>query len=702
MSQVSRRATRLLLETCAARGLDTRPILAGLPLTHAELCDVRHRVDWDIFAEMNDRVAALIGGPEQLEAFGRVMVTVPSYRFFRIAANYVLSVRDLHQIGARWFAPAVFPDLLLRYTELNEQRIKVRAEIPSNLRGCATFLHIARGTLEDLSTLFELPRSKSFGTISKHVADLDLVLPSEKRTLRTLIRRARASIAGKPLVNELIQHQDRVNESYQEVLESRQELRFVLERLPFAAAIHRDGRYIWVNTALVRLLGWDDADQFTGRSMLEDTHPEDRVELAKRMATAAGGTSSGEFRVIRRDGTVAIFEFAPTQMVQFEGQSARLLVAGDVTERNRARDQLAIADRMQSLGMLAAGVAHEINNPLTYVQLSIETLAREAKSTSSIAASATALEGIERVRGIVGDLRTFARPDDAAIGSVDLNEVVESTLRLAGKTIVQSAELQLSLGTVPSVKANRARLGQVVMNLVLNAHEAVEERGGGVVRVVTAMDGDRVRLEVADSGVGIAARDLSRVFEPFFTTKPVGRGTGLGLAICHRIVTGFGGTIAVESTRTATRDRTLRTFVRVSLSPGDAVVEEPVARAAAPGRRRVLVVDDEPAVGRAIATALGAQHDVEVVDGGRAALARLQAEASFDLVLCDVMMPELDGIGLYEAIEKTLPSLARRFVFMSGGAFTPRARAFLSRCANSRLEKPFRIDQVLALIDDGG
>jgi CheY-like chemotaxis protein len=195
-----------------------------------------------------------------------------------------------------------------------------------------------------------------------------------------------------------------------------------------------------------------------------------------------------------------------------------------------------------------------------------------------------------------------------------------------------------------------------------------------------------VVVEVQDTGAGIPREVLGRIFDPFFTTKPVGVGTGLGLSICHGIVTSLGGDIAVESQ--VGQGTTVR--VMLPAARDGASVEKPAAPTPAPSSRRgrVLIVDDEPAVGRALRRILR-EHDVELLTSGRQALEKLAVDSGFHVILCDVMMPDFAGRELYEAIQQGGSGLEQRFVFVSGGAFTPGAREFLARVPNPTLEKPF-------------
>lgn len=708
MSQTSCRATRLLLEAAELRGLDPTLLVEGFPHALEELRDVHRQIPWDDFVDFNERLERAVGGSvTELEAIGAATMQAPSHAFFRTAARYVLTPRHLHELGARFVAPTLCPHLAIELLVSNDRRLVVRCTLSPKQRHAPAFFHICAGALSAVSTLLGLPPSPTELTLGLRDAVLEVSLPRNRRSVGTLLRRARGWLAGVP-IHELWEQQDAVHESYQAMLRSRQEFRDLLDTAPIGAAIHRDGKYLWVNAALAQMAGWSDPAEFIGRSLLDDVHPDDRARVLERLSRPASASERGEYRILRRDGSTSTWEFAATHSVMFMGAPARLLLGNDITERIRAREQLALNDRMASLGMLAAGVAHEINNPLTYVQLNVQAIAREAERTDASRelreAAATALEGLERVRAIVGDLRTFARSDEDTIGPVDVNDVIKTTLRLAERTIAGASAIDVSLGEVPTVSGNRGRLGQVILNLLVNAHEAIEERGlPGVIRVRSTREpSGHVVIEIADNGVGIPSDVLSRVFEPFFTTKPVRRGTGLGLAICHRIVSGYEGGITIESRPAVDADPSPRTFVRIRLRPADGAggsTPPGAVHQTVLSRRRVLVVDDEASVGRAIESTLGQLHELVVVADGRAALDRLREDPTFDVVLCDVMMPDFDGIQLYDEVARATPALAERFVFMSGGAFTPRTRAFLAASKNPRIEKPFNVVQLAAVIE---
>jgi PAS domain S-box-containing protein len=462
------------------------------------------------------------------------------------------------------------------------------------------------------------------------------------------------------------------------------------------ALLDRDGRVVETNRALHGMLGHEDG-WLRGQLALRHVHPDEVGDARAQFEALRDGALAcidGARRHRRRDGSFADTLIRITALHDVQGAfQYALAMMEDVSEKHHLEAQLRLADRMASLGTLAAGVAHEINNPLAFVLANLEygirELRRDGTSQDVLAALEEAREGGARVREIVRDLKTFSRADDAAREPLDVARVVRSSLSLAGNEVRARARLDVRLGATPRVLASEHRLGQVFLNLLINAAQAIPEGAPGehTVRVEagTAPDG-RAVVSVSDDGVGIPDAVRPRIFDPFFTTKPVGVGTGLGLSICHGIVAGLGGEILVESE--VGRGSTFR--VALPVAPAEVEAHAPAAPATATSRRaRVLVVDDEPLVGRALQRILSPPHDVRFQVSAQEALETLTADDAYDLVLCDLMMPEMTGMDLHDRLLAAAPHLAARFVFLTGGAFTSDARAFLDRVRNPKVEKPF-------------
>jgi PAS domain S-box-containing protein len=418
-----------------------------------------------------------------------------------------------------------------------------------------------------------------------------------------------------------------------------------------------------------------------------------------------GGTVSYEWAE-SAPGGLRHFETSLAPMVEEpDGIVGLVGFRREVTELKNAQAMLAVSDRMVSIGTLAAGVAHEINNPLAAVIADLEFVARALAGSAQsdpvevLSAVRNAKDASQSIRQIVADLKTFSRPDEEQRGPMDMQHAIESSLRVARNEVRHKARIQKDYGPVPLVVANQARLGQVFLNLLVNAAQAMDSRGPShneiSIRTYTDAQGWAV-VEVKDSGKGIPARDLKRIFDPFYTTKPVGVGTGLGLFVCHRIISELGGELSVES-----QEGKGATF-RVRLAPAANVdVEAQPERAVEAAARRgaVLVVDDEKMIGSAVRRTLEAEHDVTVLTNPQEALTLLLAGKRFDVILCDLMMPQMTGMDLHAEALKHCAEQAAKMVFLTGGAFTPQSQEFLASVPNAHLDKPFDTTELRALVN---
>jgi PAS domain S-box-containing protein len=382
-----------------------------------------------------------------------------------------------------------------------------------------------------------------------------------------------------------------------------------------------------------------------------------------------------------------------------------VLIARDVTEGKQTELQLMLADRMASVGTLAAGVAHEINNPLAAVIANLDMALQDLEPVEALPQDINdelrdARTAADRVREIVRDLKVFSRVQDDRRGAVDIQKVLESTLRMAWNEIRHRAKLIKTYTKVPRVDANESRLGQVFLNLIVNAAQAIPEgnAASNELRISTAFEDERVVVRVADTGAGMTPEVQARLFTPFFTTKPTGVGTGLGLAISHKIITSLGGTM----TFTSTPGRGTEFRVALPIAPPDAVpITERVPLVGPATRRgRVLVIDDEESLAQAVRRFLATDHEVEALTNGREALERIIAGTRYDVILCDLMMPQMTGMEVHEAILRIDPSQARRMVFLTGGAFTQSAREYIENVPNQRIEKPFDLKALRNLVNE--
>jgi nitrogen-specific signal transduction histidine kinase/CheY-like chemotaxis protein len=326
-------------------------------------------------------------------------------------------------------------------------------------------------------------------------------------------------------------------------------------------------------------------------------------------------------------------------------------------------------------------------------------LAKNASSDVRAEAVVRIADQTERVRIIIRDLKSFSRADTGDDVPVDIQRVLDSAINMAWNEIRHRAQLQKRCDHVALVRGNEARLGQVFLNLLVNAAQAIPvgHASDNHILVGVRQHQDRVIVEISDTGAGIASDVLPRIFDPFFTTKPVGVGTGLGLSICHNIVAAVGGEISVESNPGA------GSMFRVSLPIARVLSLRPRTQPSLPvqpvGRRlRIMLVDDEPSVVRALQRALR-EHDLVVAFSGSEALDVLDSGQTFDIVFCDLMMAQLSGMELFETVRRRYPGIQDRFVFMTGGAFTQQAKDFLGGVTNPVVEKPFDIRALRSLVN---
>ncbi len=470
--------------------------------------------------------------------------------------------------------------------------------------------------------------------------------------------------------------------------------------------LDRDGVIRFINRVdLPRVL-----EDVVGKSWLEMVVPEqrDNARLAFQ-AALAGMTTDFETSASSPKGAVSFYACRIGPIREQDGKvSGCVMIARDVTERKQTEMQLMLADRMASVGTLAAGVAHEINNPLAAVIANLDMALQDlGEIDGDVKLPPDLLDELQdarlsadRVREIVRDLKLFSRTHEEQFGAVNVEKVLDSTLRMAWNEIRHRAKLVKVYGGVPRVVANESRLGQVLLNLIVNAVQAIPEGNyeANEICVTTSTYKEQVVIAIRDSGGGMAPETKQRLFTPFFTTKPIGVGTGLGLAISHRIVTAMGGTITYES------EINKGTEFRISLPVAGAGVQ-PVTQklatlALATRRGRVLVIDDEETLGQAIRRYLAQDHDVDAVTSARVALDMLVGGARYDVILCDLMMPQITGMELHGSVTKLDSAQAGRMVFVTGGAFTESARSFFETTNNPRIEKPFDLKTLRHLVNE--
>jgi signal transduction histidine kinase len=481
------------------------------------------------------------------------------------------------------------------------------------------------------------------------------------------------------------------------VARSRAELLALIEKLPLGVFVSDGGAILYANPTFAAYCGRA-GSELIGRRL---------SELAAVGASQAPREGQ-EWAVLGASGRNVTLECSAAREIEFEGKLAQLWTCRDPSPLKAIQAQVIQSDRLASVGMLAAGVAHEINNPLAYVIGALdvieETLERVTPTlandehTQALESVHDARHGALRVKAIVRALKSFSRPDRVERVELDLVRLLDAAISIVSHEIKQRARLVRDFGDAPRVAGSEARLGQVFVNLLVNAAHAIPEGRTAENEICVVLRKDErghALIEVHDTGSGFSAQIAERIFEPFFTTKS-GLGTGLGLAISRNTVTAFGGRLWLES------QLGVGTVARVSLPPAAAPSDAARLRAStAPAysrKARVLVIDDEAAICKMFWRLLKREHEVVTETSAQAAWLRLERGEQFDVIFCDVTMPGMNGMELYQRMFEAAHDHIARLVFISGGTFTKTAHDFLEKISNRCLDKPIAASQIRSIV----
>ena len=616
-----------------------------------------------------------------------------SERRYRLLADHVSDViftADLRG-GMTYVSPSVTGLLGCRVGEVLAHPFEARCTADSARR--------ARSALAALLANPDAPRT----------VELEMVRSDGSTVLTEARLSIRQDAEGRPV--ELVG----IARDVTERRETEQQLRLQAAALEAAAnaivITDHAGAVLWVNPAFTTLTGYS-AEEVKGRNLrvLKSGRHERAFYEQLWTTIQAGRVWQGELINRRRDGTLYTDSQTITPVRDAQGRASHFVaIKQDVTEQRRAeaelqrqRETLYQSEKLAAMGQLLAGVAHELNNPLSVLVGQAYLLLEQIKEGPLAKRGRQISEAAERCARIVKNFLALARQYPPERQQVALNHVVQGVVELLAYPLrVDNIEVAYDLAVdLSPFWADPHQLHQVVVNLVTNAHQAMRDVSPRQRRLTLTTQplphGTGVQLAVADTGPGIPPEVRHRVFEPFFTTKPPGQGTGLGLSLCQGIVEGHGGTMGVDSEP----GQGARFWVNLPIGEPPAATAE-VSRAEAAPRitgKTILVVDDESTVVGVLAEILGQDgHRVERAADGLVALDKLR-ERRYDLILSDIRMPALDGPGLYRELERREPTLLRRFVFMTGDVLNSETRALVERTGVLSLSKPFTVEEVRRLV----
>ena len=656
----------------------------NLPITMPSLAELSEEIN-ELWAQMKPQVKLLIGeevSPQQRQE-AREVVVANGLRLAELSDDVIKTYRDgVDRVRARmWWmmVSAVLANLLLLIFGL----VMVRRSIVAPLQGLKRAAQdIRSGELQS--------------RVGAHQFD---ELGAAQRAFDEMAAEIEALVGA-------LEKQHKFAES-------------LIQHAPAGIVVHRNGEVVFGNPELCRLLGVDDIDGVPGRDVLCLFHRDDRDEAAQvtiDVDAPQDHTPPVELRICScyEDPRTVEVVSAP---IEYEEQPAVLTVLRDVTERKLMEAKMMQMDRAIAIGTLVAGVGHEINNPLSFVLANLNYTLRTLSKLREICREAPpeqaqrcrnvlrqleealneAQLGGERIRDIVKQLQQFARYEKSPTEPVDVKRALESAIRMASGEIRHRAKLVRDFDDVPAVQGSESQLAQVFLNLLVNAAQAIEEGDAehNIITARVASEDNQVVVEISDTGGGIADDVASRIFDPFFTTKSPGHGTGLGLSLSQQLIDIHDGVLTFDTEQG--RGTTFRVVLpSTDQEPPEELVEpssEPTDRS-----RRVAVVDDEPEMGNVIQRILRRDHQVESFVDSRQFLEVLDGGDRYDIIFCDLMMPNFTGMDVWERVSEEYPQLLSRIVFITGGAFTPRASRFLEEIDPPLLQKPFDPDALREMV----
>ncbi len=474
-----------------------------------------------------------------------------------------------------------------------------------------------------------------------------------------------------------------------------------------------EGNILEINTVGAAIFGRNN-DQLIGKNLKEFVVSEEHDKLYQEFKHVKENKILTEGHIQRLDGSRRELDVSATFM-DVGGKKLVVSIINDITEKNKLKIQSLLNDKLTTVGTLAAGVVHEINNPIAWIMANISSLTSTMKTIKLSAKDASQQEaidkfneileetaqGAERIRDIVSNLKSFAREGDKKDSEIHLNDILNAAINMSFPQYKYKATLEKNFSPdIPVFLANSGKLHQVFLNLIVNAGQAIPEGkiAKNKISIRTILEGQFVKVDITDTGAGIPSDILPQIFNPFFTTKSAGGGTGLGLYICQDIIQNLGGKITVKSV--PGKGTTFSVYLPISKNVSQEKQPMKADSMVYTKNKKILIIDDEPSLLKSMARLLEDYHQITTANGGQAALDLIVKDnGKFDVIISDLSMPDVAGPDIYKYISEKYPELKEKIIFITGGAFTPKLQEFLDSIPNLCLEKPFMRDDLLKAID---
>ncbi len=488
-------------------------------------------------------------------------------------------------------------------------------------------------------------------------------------------------------------------------MSSREELFVtVFESAPVGMVITDDeGRILRCNRAFEQIVGYKE-NELSGNTFAQFTHPHDLAEnlrLFKELVGKERDHFAMEKRYVLRDGAAAWVHLTAFSLPNVDDNFQCLAIVEDVTERKLTEENINETSRLVSIGELAAGVAHELNNPLTSVMGFSQLLMDEQLPQQIHEDLQRVYSEAQRAAKIVQNLLSFARRSEPEKQYLDLRPILESAVEIKSYDFkVNNINVNTQLSPdLPRSMVDQQQLLQLVLNILTNAEQAMTETsGGGELTLAAIRAGDKIRISIADDGPGIKPENVNKIFDPFFTTKGVGNGTGLGLSIAYGLVRQHGGDVWVESELGQGTTFHLELPILEFEGEEEVTSEAPVQETPHGEGRRILVVDDEQSIRTFLEAALSRKgYQVDLVEDGMEAWHKLES-TSYECIILDLKMPGISGEQLYRRIAELDEEKAKRVIFFTGDTLSFENERFLSSTGNSYLSKPVDVEELWSRI----